>query len=156
MANRDYMRNAQTWRIENNKTASIDIVSKDKTYYCFVNPSDVSKVSKYRWYLKDGYAVTSIKYKRVKMHHLIIGKPKGKDVTDHINRVRTDNRLSNLRHVKQLLNMKNMFGRGCRKRGQTWDAQIQVNGKQKHLGTYKTEEEAHQAYLSAKIIYHTI
>lgn len=36
------------------------------------------------------------------------------------------------------------------KKNQKWTAQIAVNGKQKYLGSFLTEEEAHQAYLSAR------
>jgi len=35
------------------------------------------------------------------------------------------------------------------KRGNKWLAQIRISGKQKHIGYFKTELEAHQAYLKA-------
>ena len=35
-------------------------------------------------------------------------------------------------------------------------AQIFLNNKRFYLGSYKTAEEAHNAYLNAKLIYHII
>ena len=76
---------------------------------------------------------------------------------DHINGIRTDNRISNLRKVTH---QKNSFNR-LKAKGYYWDkvankwhTQIQINGKSKYLGLYTTEEEARQAYLNAKKLYH--
>ena len=40
--------------------------------------------------------------------------------------------------------------RGVSSQGKKWRASIKIHGKTKHLGTFNTEEEAHQAYLEAK------
>ena len=77
---------------------------------------------------------------------------------DHINRDRINNNIENLRVVT---NQQNCFNRNCKgyswhKSMQKWQAYIMVNGKRKHLGTFLIEEEAHQAYLTAKKIYHKI
>jgi acyl-CoA-binding protein len=34
------------------------------------------------------------------------------------------------------------------KRSQKWNAQAQINGIHKHIGTYSREEDAHDAYLA--------
>ncbi len=105
---------------------------------------------KYRWYIKDGYAVTSLGGKRVKMHHLIVGKaPVGK-VIDHFDRNRMNNRRANLRTITQSGNAKNMVGSGIRKRGKTWEATVCHDYKQIYLGTFPTEAAAKAAYLAAK------
>ena len=63
---------------------------------------------KYNWSLSgDGYAMTWIDGKLVKMHHLVNGKPKLGKVTDHINRNKLDNQINNLRFVSQRENLLN-------------------------------------------------
>jgi hypothetical protein len=42
------------------------------------------------------------------------------------------------------------------KSSQKWKAKIQVNNKPIYLGYYNTEEEAREAYLTAKRKYHLI
>lgn len=78
---------------------------------------------------------------------------------DHINGVRNDNRICNLRNVT---NQQNSFNTTTA-RGYTWNkplnkwrAQITLNKKVIYLGLYTTEQEAHQAYLEAKEKYHII
>jgi len=78
---------------------------------------------------------------------------------DHENHTRDDNSNDNLRVVT---NQQNCFNRSGVK-GYSWDksrkkwaAKIMLDGKHKHLGRFKTEEEARAAYLKAKAIYHII
>ena len=153
---RDYMRNPQYWW-QRGDYWDIPIVSKVIGYTCMVSDEDVDKVRPYRWYLKDGYAVTSIQYKRVKMHHLIMGKPpKGLEI-DHANRNRLDNRRENLRFLTRSQNAKNReAGKGIRQRGSKWEAYIQVDNKQKYLGMFENSAEARETYLQAKKEYHAI
>jgi len=77
-------------------------------------------------------------------------------VIDHINREKTDNRLVNLRNTTHAKNCENKFSKGYTKRSYGFEALIKVDRKQIYLGSYKTEQEAHQAYLDAKKIYHKI
>lgn len=78
---------------------------------------------------------------------------------DHINRVPGDNRWENLRAASQTQQNANM---GIRKdntsgyRGVKWDkkrgkwsANIQVNGKQKHLGAFDDKQTAYASYVNA-------
>jgi len=77
-------------------------------------------------------------------------------VVDHINRVRNDNRLSNLRCVSYSHNALNTeYTRSKFKtRGVTycppWKASIQVNGKRKEIGRFHTFEEAVTARKAAE------
>jgi hypothetical protein len=80
------------------------------------------------------------------------------NVIDHINRVKDDNRLVNLRNTTQQKNQFNTKAKGYyyNKAAKKYKAQIKIDRKLKYLGYYKTEQEAKQAYLDAKAIYHKI
>lgn len=78
------------------------------------------------------------------------------DIIDHINRVKDDNRILNLRSVTQKENRFNTPSKGYYKTKDRYMATIRLNGKNKHLGCYDNEADAHQAYLDAKKIYHII
>ena len=78
---------------------------------------------------------------------------------DHIDGNRINNHISNLRIVSKQQNQFNRTkakGFHFNKRIKKYQAYIGVNSKMILLGLYTTEEEAHQAYLNAKIIYHPI
>jgi hypothetical protein len=71
---------------------------------------------------------------------------------DHINGVKNDNRFINLRDVPQTINMQNMhvaYGEipyiGVSRNGTGFRAQVCINGISKHIGTYRTPEEARDA-----------
>jgi len=76
---------------------------------------------------------------------------------DHINNDKLDNRICNLRSVNQ---QKNCFNRanvkGYTKHGNKFRAKIHLDDKDIHIGLYNTEDEAREAYLKAKQIYHEI
>lgn len=87
------------------------------------------------------------------------------DCIDHINGVKDDNRLCNLREATPLQNCGNrrvpsrnntsgFLGAFYDKQRCKWTAKIRVNGKLKALGRFKTPEEAHQRYLEAKRQFH--
>jgi hypothetical protein len=110
-----------------------------------------------------GYKFIRIYDKKIKIHRIIGYLFLGLDiynkeqVIDHINGIRNDNRLENLRIVSQQQNMWNMKNiKGYVKHQNKFRAQIRLNKKCIELGSYKTEEEARQAYLDAKKIYHQI
>ena len=73
---------------------------------------------------------------------------------DHIDRVRNNNSISNLRVVTNQQNMFNQGAKGYRWKDNKWYSQIKLNGKQIYLGRFNTEQEASQAYQNAKLIYH--
>jgi hypothetical protein len=90
-----------------------------------------------------------------KMHHVIMGYPPEGLMIDHINGNGLDNRKSNLRFVTNRQNCMNRHqnttsrypGVTWNKRAGKWNAQAQVFGKHKHIGTFRKEEDAYQAYL---------
>ena len=118
---------------------------------------------------KDGYvivgSVLSGKFKNYRVHRLIWIYVHG-EITheiDHINGIRDDNRLCNLREVTHQQNMMNRVRkktknqlRGIYKvKGKTpsWAAEITCQGVKHYLGVYKTPEEANLAYEEARAKY---
>lgn len=93
--------------------------------------------------------------KEIMLHRLIIACPKGMYV-DHINGNKLDNRRSNLRIVtpsQSIMNTKRCSdslskykGISWHKKNKRWFAKIVINGKNKHLGSFKSSKEAAIAY----------
>ena len=77
---------------------------------------------------------------------------------DHINMVKTDNRICNLRPVTNQQNAFNVNAKGYTwdKFTNKWRSQIMLNGKNICLGRYKIEEDARQAYIFGKEKYHIL
>jgi HNH endonuclease len=83
-----------------------------------------------------------------------------KEDVDHINRIRHDNRISNLREASRKQNLENREEKGQTNtsgfrgvnlhKGKYWRAFIGHNGKRIHLGYFKTPEEAKVARLAAE------
>jgi len=114
---------------------------------------------------EDGYMRINCCKKKYLLHRIIyyihnlewdINNASFENQIDHIDRNRSRNIISNLRISTHAENMRNKMGRGTRKRGNKFRAMIITNKKTKHLGTYDTEEEAHQVYLDAKKNYHYV
>ncbi len=113
---------------------------------------------------KNGYRCISIKTKRYYAHRiawLLKFKVMPTCQIDHINGNRLDNRIENLRDISIRQNSSNQqrhrdgklvgahfdkHSRGPSK----WKTRIQVNGKIIHVGSSKTEKEAHEKYLKFK------
>jgi hypothetical protein len=80
-----------------------------------------------------------------------------KIVVDHINNIKTDNRVENLQLTTQRKNASKdkkggsskylgvSISRSCKK----WRARIYIDGKENHLGSFDTEYEAHLEYQKA-------
>ena len=81
-----------------------------------------------------------------------IPNPEHLPTVDHINKIRDDNRVSNLRHVTQSQQAanRNRFNnkptKGCYWHSNKWRAQICINYHRYHLGRYETEQEAANIY----------
>ena len=60
---------------------------------------------------RDGYLIVKIKGKQYKAHRLVYLMHNGylPDEVDHINRIRDDNRIENLRHSNRCINHENTF-----------------------------------------------
>ena len=114
----------------------------------------------------NGYILITIKTKKHLAHRLAWFFEHGEFPNgniDHINGVRTDNRIVNLRVVTTSENQHNQrkpragnpyLGVSAVKGTKYWQAHIAANGKQKNLGRFKTPEEARDVYIEAKKIWH--
>ena len=112
---------------------------------------------------KSGYIVIGLSGKRYKAHRLswlyCYGEFPPSQI-DHINRVKSDNRIANLRLATNAENKQNTSKQrnntsGCtgvyfQKNGGKWIAYIKLNNRQIYLGIYNTKEEAILARSSAK------
>jgi len=119
---------------------------------------------------KNGYSLLEIDGKMYYYHRVVfkicnnnwdITDSSSDNQIDHICGVKPlDNRIENLRVLNNQKNMRNNLhfvkGYSYNKRTNKYTAQIMVNHKKIHLGCYDTAEEAREAYLKAKPIYHQI
>lgn len=106
---------------------------------------------------RDGYPSGKIHGRTMAAHRVIWALCSGEwpsNQIDHINGDRSDNRISNLRHVTHAENGMNQKRRVTNTTGYTgvtwrkdcsrWQATIRHNGRAKHLGYFDTAEDAHQ------------
>lgn len=119
------------------------------------------KVGSAGWVNAQGYRCVSLDGRTYLAHRLAWLFVNGEwplDQIDHINGVRSDNRIANLRASSQRQNMQNTSARSDSSTGLKgvfpvrsgkWAAQIQANNKVHHLGTFASKEEAFAAYQSA-------
>ena len=108
-----------------------------------------------------GYVQIYVDRHRVLLHRFLLDDPPG--FVDHINRVRHDNRRSNLRVVDRRLNAVNSVrtpgpsgARGvspAASRKHPWQAQIKVGQRQIYLGVFPTVEAAGEARRQAELQY---
>lgn len=115
---------------------------------CFIDKDDYDKVKNFTWHEHKGYAYTYNEQtqKYVAMHQIITGK----NNIDHIDRNGLNNKKENLREATMQTNAWNKDKRkdntsgykGVYRSTSAWIASIQG----KYLGSYKTKEEAAEAY----------
>lgn len=120
----------------------------------FVDLEDFEKVKDICWHkTKDGYITGTYKDKNIRLHRLIMNAPDDLFV-DHIHgeSTRNDNRKCNLRLATEQENCRNhpitkdntsgVTGVNWHKAANKWRAFIGIDGKNIHLGTFDTFDEA--------------
>ncbi len=126
-------------------------------------------VNAYKWFYSHGYARrnrgkhpnrTSQSMHRFVYEAVHGPVPKCMEI-DHIDGCRTNNQLENLRIVtcrrnthnrhyhRQRTTTSEYIGVSRSKRTREWRSVIRINGKQRHLGYFSSEEDAHNAYQAA-------
>lgn len=129
----------------------------------YFDKEDYDKIKNYTWFENDqGYIITTTNrhgMPALRMHRLIMNID-DKNIIDHKNNNRADNRKENLRLATK---QTNSINRGCNKTNKLgvkgvekikngrYIARIMFNGKTQHIGTYDTIEEARQARLRKEI-----
>jgi hypothetical protein len=89
-----------------------------------------------------------------------------KNEIDHINGIRSDNKIKNIREATRVQNGQNerkarrgarsgYLGAAWSERSKKWIARISVDGKQIYLGRFQDPGSAHAAYVSAKRKFHS-
>lgn len=93
----DYKWNGEYW---------IGITKKGEEFY--FDDDYYENISKHYWLINiDGYPMTTINKKRIVLHKFVFGSIKKGNVIDHINNIKEDNRINNLREVSKSENNKN-------------------------------------------------
>jgi hypothetical protein len=107
-------------------------------------------------YSTDGYLHGTLDGQSVENNRLVYiyhhgSIPVGYQV-DHIDRVKDNNRIENLRLLTPSENNYNTkrsdYARGYIREGNKFKACISIGGKSKHLGTYDTPYEAHKVFIN--------
>lgn len=127
-----------------------------------VDDSNFDFLNKWKWYFQGRYAAREARtsdggVKKIYLHRLVLNTPDGV-ATDHINGNTLDNRRENLRTCSKKENLRNRgkqknnvsgYKGVYRHRDGAWVAKIQVDGKHRALGSFKTKEEAAFVYNNA-------
>jgi hypothetical protein len=134
-------------------------------YEALVDDEYFEELNKYKWKVqkhnhvyyavRSGYAELG-RFANIYMHIAIMKTPKGMH-TDHIDGNGLNNTIGNLRVVTVRQNTQNRHtkrtslypGVSWHKRDSVWRATISINKKTKHLGNFKNELDAYNAYLNA-------
>jgi len=131
-------------------------ISKEKILKSLKDSRGYNQVSLYKEGKSKRYLVHAI-VAQAFLQHL----PNGTHtiVVDHINNIKTDNRVSNLQLITQRENIEKSYlskktsskytGVFWHKIANKWVAQIRIEGKKKYLGCFADEYKAHLAYQNA-------
>lgn len=140
------------------KEYGIGYTHKNEVFYFDLD--DYELIKNHCWNKnEDGYLVSRINDKIIRMHRLIMNAPKDKDV-DHINHLIYDNRKENLRIVTRSQNNMNrglqinstsgIKGVNYCKSKEKWKAVIKLNKRNIHLEYFVQKEDAIKARTEAE------
>lgn len=135
-----------------------------KNFVYLVDKEDYNKIREYKWTVNPSTGHVWCNELKQFLQDFII--PHDKNTTiDHINRIKTDNRKSNLRlgtmannncnREKLSNNTSGIIGVSWCNRDKVWSAQIYRNNKKIHCGNYKNKKDAIIARLKAEKEYYS-
>jgi hypothetical protein len=131
----------------------LKIISKGVEYICGYDQSDEQLVSKFKWHFCNGYAVSKINGRTVKMHRLIMDLIDPSIQVDHKDHDRLNNHRANLRTCTPAQNLQNSRKtrglskfKGVYRDGFTWKAQINNDQKRVNIGRFRSEITAAKVY----------
>jgi len=114
------------------------------------------------WIGDQGYRIISIGGRSFRAHRLAwiyTHNRQPKNLIDHIDGDRLNNKISNLREATPQQNLQNAVvgkrstsgfkGASWNNKNSNWRSQITFRGENKYLGSFGTAEEAHAAYCAA-------
>jgi hypothetical protein len=127
----------------------------------YIDIDDYNKIKKYSWYEnEDGYLMSRINYKLVRLHRFIMNVKDSKMLVDHINHDTLDNRKINLRIVTRSQNNMNkglssnndsgIAGVRWDENRMKWTAYITINYNRMYLGYFNNFEDAVKARKEAE------
>lgn len=128
--------------------------------YWKIKPNDRTHVGTECGHIMNcGYKHISYKGKKYLAHRLIWFIQNAvwpEKQLDHINGLKLDNRLENLREVTNRMNANNLkqhrqghlVGSSFDKRRNKWQSYIKLDKVRKHLGYFQTQLEAHSTYIN--------
>jgi hypothetical protein len=108
----------------------------------------------------NGYLITHVNYQRYRVHHIVylMHHKKFPSLIDHINGIRGDNRIENLREAT--INQNNQNRRATAHSGikgvywhkqiNRWVASICINKKNIHLGSFLNKDDAAHVAINAR------
>lgn len=149
----------------NNDTPKTVEIQLTKGYVCIVDSEDADLACE-RWHAAEMPAGVYAQRNGVGMHRKILERKLGRPMLkgyhcDHINHDTLDNRRENLREVTRSQNAKNSKPNDARIGGYTgvyrlgtsnkWRAIIRFRTRRYNLGVFDSPEDAHAAYLVAKV-----
>lgn len=122
--------------------------------YCIVDEDKFDFLNQWSWHIgKTNYVIRNCDLK--KMHRLVLSAEKGQ-IVDHINGIKNDNRIENLRFVDTFQNVHNhpkyksiinqYKGTRYRKKDNTWEGRCRMFKQDFYLGVFETELAAGWAY----------
>lgn len=143
----------------------------DKGNSFYIDIEDVDKVQKYCWYKGNkGYWMSSYiddegEKRHLKLHKYITNTD-SKQIIDHRDRNKDNNRKNNLVHSNKCRNARNSskpknnvsgyIGIYYHKQRKEWKASVSKNGKEIFLGWHKSKEKALRARLEGEARYYGI
>lgn len=134
---------------------------KAPSKYGHVNPGDCAGTANGNGYVRIWIDGVLYHAHRIAWFYVHMELPTGH--IDHINGIKSDNRIDNLRDVDRSVNLQNRKCAqtnnrsgliGAHAKRDKFTSSIQLDGVTERLGTFNTAEDAHHAYLIAKRVKH--